>query len=443
MKIQLSDRFTYRRLIRFTLPSMGMMVFSSIYGVVDGLFVSNFAGKIPFAAINLIMPFLMVTGFLGFMVGAGGTAIVARTLGEGKPERANEIFSFLIYFLILSGLVITVVGLALMRPISIALGADEELLPYCVSYGRIAMISTVPFMLQNTFQSLLVTAERPTLGFAVTVAAGVTNIVGDLVLVGILKWGVVGAAIATTASEALAGVVPLIYFAMPNNSLLRLGRTRPDWKVLWETCVNGSSELMSSISMSVVSMVYNFQLMKFAGADGVAAYGVIMYIGFIFIAIFIGYSMGSAPIIAYNYGAENRAELRNLLNKSVKMIGILAVLMSALAIVAAEPLAKIFVGYDADLMAMTVRAFRIYAVSYLLSGFNIFGSSLFTALSNGLISAVISFFRSLVFQNAAVLLLPVFFGLDGIWYAIQVAELLAFFLTCALVWRYRERYGYL
>ncbi len=442
MKIQLSEHFTIGKLIRFTLPSVIMMVFSSIYGVVDGIFVSNFAGKTAFAAINLIMPYIMVFGTLGIMFGTGGTALVSMTLGTGNRKRANEIFSLLVAVLTLSGIVLTAIALALLRPAAIALGAEGEMIDACVSYGRFTLPALTALMLQNAFQSFCVAAERPNLGLGLTVAAGLTNIVLDALFVGVFRWGLEGAAIATAISQCIGAIVPLIYFSLPNKSLLRLCRTRFDGKVLLRTCTNGSSELMSNISMSVVSMLYNLQLMRYAGEDGVAAYGVIMYVNFIFVAVFLGYSIGVSPVIGFHYGADNRDELKSLYRKSLGIMAVLAVVLTAAAEALASPLSHIFVSYDQALLDMTVRAFMLYSLSFLVCGFSIFGSSFFTALNNGLISAVISFLRTLVFQVVAVMVMPLICGLDGIWYSILAAEIASLILTVFCFAKFRSRYHY-
>ena len=443
MKIQLSEHFTYRKLVRFTLPSIAMMLFTSIYGVVDGIFVSNFAGKTPFAAINLIMPYLMVFGTLGFMVGTGGTALVSMTLGVGDKKKANEIFSMLICFSILGGVVLTVLSIAFMRPAAIALGATGQMLEDCVTYGNIVQLALTAYILQYAFQSFCVTAEVPNLSLGMTVAAGVCNIVLDALFVAVFRWGLVGAAVATTLAQFLGAAIPLIYFSRPNKSLLRFGKCCFDGKALLRTCTNGSSELMSNLSMSLVSMLYNLQLMKYAGEDGIAAYGVIMYVNFIFLSVFIGFSIGSAPIIGYNHGADNREELKSMFRKSLTILAGFALVMTGGAFLLARPLSGIFVGYDDALLEMTARGFLIYSMSFLVCGFNIFGSSMFTALNNGLVSAVISFIRTLVCQIAAVLILPLFFGLDGIWWSIMAAEGAAMLLTVYCFFKFRNRYQYM
>lgn len=442
MEIRLSDHFTYGKLLRFTAPSVVMMIFTSVYGVVDGIFVSNFVGKTPFAAINLIMPFLMMFGGLGFMVGTGGSALVAKTLGEGDRERANGLFSMLIWLSLAVGTVLAVTGMAIMRPIALALGARGEMLENCVTYGRFLMLSLPAFILQNEFQSFLITAERPKLGLWVTVAAGVTNIVLDALFIAVLDWGLVGAAAATTISQLVGGMVPLTYFLCPNECPLKLTRPMFDPKALLKTCTNGASELMTNLSMSLVNMLYNIQLMRFAGEDGVAAYGVIMYVNFIFISVFLGYSIGSAPIVGYHFGANNPPELKNLYRKSLSIMSVLAVALTGLALLLARPLAGVFVGYDAALLAMTQRAFVIYSFSFLMAGFNIFGSSFFTALNDGLVSAVISFLRTMVFEVAAVFLLPLVWELDGIWLSIVVAETLALGVTVFCFARFKGKYQY-
>ena len=440
--IQLSDHFTYGRLLRFTLPSIVMMIFTSIYGVVDGIFVSNFAGKTAFAAINLIMPYLMVFGTLGFMVGTGGTALVSMTLGAGDKKKANEIFSLLVYVCIIGGILLTILSIALMRPAAIILGATGQMLEDCVTYGIIVQLALTAYILQYAFQSFCITAEKPNLSLGMTVASGVCNIVLDALFVGMFRWGLVGAAVATAFSQILGGIIPIVYFLRPNDSLLRLGKCKFDGNALLRTCTNGSSELMSNLSMSLVSMLYNFQLIKYAGEDGIAAYGVIMYVNFIFIAIYIGFSIGSAPIVGYNHGAQNHGELKGLLRRSLVILTGFSGILTGAAVLLAEPLSAIFVSYDPALFAMTVRAFRIYSLSFLLCGFNIYGSSFFTALNNGLISAIISFLRTLVCQCAAVLLLPLVFGLDGIWWSVLAAEGIALVLTLYFLVKNRQRYHY-
>lgn len=442
MNIQLSEHFTYGKLLKFTFPSIIMMVFTSIYGVVDGVFVSNFVGSESFAAVNLIMPFLMILGAIGFMLGTGGSALVAFILGTGDGQKANRVFSLMVYVLIVLGGIFTVGGILFMEPMARLLGADEAMLPVCVQYGRIVMLGLIPFMLQNTFQSFLVTAERPHFGLYITIAAGVTNMVLDALFVGVFRWGVAGAAAATVISQIVGGVIPLVYFICPNKSKLRLGKTKMDFRMLGKAAANGSSEFMTNVSMSLVNMLYNWQLMRLIGAQGVAVFGIIMYVSFIFAAIFIGYSMGSAPVIGFHYGAGNKEELKGLFRKSLWILLVFSVVLTGLAMMLAKPLAMIFVAYDAELLELTKRALTIYSLSFLMSGFNIFASSFFTALNDGLTSALISFGRTLMFQVASVLLLPLIFDVDGIWAAVILAEGLALTLSAACVIRNRKKYGY-
>lgn len=442
-KIQLSDHFTYSRLLRFVFPSIIMMIFTSIYGVVDGLFVSNFVGKTPFAAVNLIMPFLMILGALGFMFGTGGSAIVAQTLGEGKPEKANEYFSMMVHIVIICGIILTVIGILIARPISAALGAEGEMLENCVLYGRVVLLALTPFMLQNVFQSFLVTAGKPTLGLGVTVAAGLTNMFLDFLFIAVFKWGIAGAAGATAFSQVIGGIVPLVYFIRKNNSSLRLVKTKLNGSILAKACINGSSELMTNISMSLVNMLYNFQLMHYIGENGIAAYGVIMYVNFIFAAVFIGYSIGSAPIIGYHYGAGSYDELKGLFSKSMILISIWNVIFTAAAIALSGLLSGIFVGYDLALMELTKHGFCLYSLSFLIMGFNIFGSAFFTALGNGIVSALISFLRTLLFQIVSVLVLPLVLGIDGIWLSVVAAELFAVVVTAVFFVKNGKRYHYI
>lgn len=442
MTLQLSDHFTYKKLLRFTFPSIIMMIFTSIYGVVDGVFVSNFVGKTPFAAVNFIMPFLMILGAVGFMFGTGGSALIAKTMGENKLKKANELFSLFVYVSFVLGIVIAGFSFFLIRPIAQLMGAKGILLDQCVLYGRIVILAVPGFILQMEFQSFFITAEKPNLGLYVTIISGVANMILDALFMAVFHWGLAGAAAATALSQTLGGVIPLLYFSRKNTSLLRLCKTRFDGKALWKACINGSSELMSNISMSLVSMLYNIQLIKYAGENGVAAYGVLMYVNMIFLAIFIGYSIGTAPVISYHYGAQNHSELKSLLKKSFRILILASLSMLALSELLARPLSQIFVSYDADLLDLTVRGFGIYSFSFLFAGINIFASSFFTALNNGLISALISFLRTLVFQVASVLLLPLILGIDGIWISIVVAELIACGVSLAFIMKKRAVYHY-
>ena len=440
--IQLSDHFNYQRLLRFTLPSIVMLVFTSIYGVVDGFFVSNFVGKTPFAALNFIMPYLMILGCVGFMFGTGGGALIAKTMGEGNREKANQIFSMLVLVSILCGILLAAFGLLTLRPIARALGAEGQLLEDSVSYGVIILIALPAYVLQYEFQCLFATAEKPKLGLAVTVAAGLTNMVLDALFVAVFSWGLEGAAAATALSQCIGGLLPLIYFSRPNTSLLRFTKTRFDGKALLKACTNGSSELMSNISMSIVGMLYNVQLLRYAGEDGVAAYGVLMYLNLVFQAVFLGYAVGTAPVISYHDGAQNHDELKGLLRKSLTLLLIFALTMFASAELLARPLSILFVGYDRHLLEITLRAFLIYSFSFLFSGFAIFGSSFFTALNDGLVSALISFLRTLVFQVLAVLIFPAVWELDGIWLSIVAAEIMAVAVTVLFLLGKRKKYHY-
>lgn len=440
--IQLSDHFTCRKLICFTLPSITMIIFTAIYGVVDGFFVSNYAGKTPFAAVNLIIPLLLILGSVGFMFGTGGGALIAKTMGQGDRQRANNIFSLIVYASAACGVVLAALGFLILRPAAVLMGAEGELLEQALIYGRINLIALPFYVLQYEFQCLFATAEKPRLGLSVTVAAGVTNMVLDALFVAVFSWGAAGAAAATAISQCIGGVAPLIYFARPNSSLLRLGKCRLDLRALGKTCSNGSSEFMSNVSMSLVSMLYNVQLMKYAGEDGISAYGVLMYVSMVFQAIFVGYSVGVAPIESYHLGAENRRELRGLLRRSLGLLAACAACMFAAGQVLAAPLSRLYVGYDPGLFEMTSHAFGIFSFSFLFSGFAIYGSSFFTALNDGLTSAIIAFLRTLVFQVGAVLTFPLLWKLDGIWLSIVAAEVMAVITTAIFLVVGRKRFGY-
>ncbi len=440
--IQLSDHFTYKKLMRFSLPTILMMVFSSVYGVVDGYFVSNFGGKAPFAAVNFIYPYIMILAGFGFMIGTGGCALIGKTLGEDKPKQANQYFSMLLYVTLAVGLALAALCFFTVRPVAAVLGADAEMLDYCTLYGKISAAGILFLMLQFEFQSFFVLAEKPQLGLYFTLGAGIMNMFLDWLLVGVCGQGIAGAAIATVASQVVGGGFPIVYFARKNSSLLRMGKPYFSLRPLLKTLGNGSSEFVSNISMSVVGMLYNVQLMKYAGENGVAAYGVLMYVNFVFISMFIGYSVGVAPVISFHFGAGNTRELRSLLRKSLRVIAVMALLMLLAGEGLAGPLSKLFVGYDSELLEMTVRAFVIFSFSFPAAALPIFGSSFFTALNDGMTSAVISFLRTAVFQVAAVLLLPLWLGIDGIWYSVIAAELIAACLTVFFWIKKQPQYGY-
>ncbi len=442
MNIQLSDHFNTRKLLKFTLPSIAMMIFTSIYGVVDGFFVSNFTGKTPFAAVNLIMPFLMILGTVGFMFGTGGSAIVAKTMGEGDREKANRYFSLFVYFSIAVSIVLAVIGIIFLKPVAVLLGAEGDMVENCVRYGRIILAALPFFVLQLEFQSFFVTAEKPNLGLVATIAAGVTNMVLDAVLVAGLSLGLEGAAAATAISQAVGGIFPIVYFTRKNDSLLHLGRTSFDGKAILKASINGSSEFMSNISMSLVGMLYNIQLLEYAGENGVAAYGVMMYVSMIFAAAFIGYSIGIAPVVGYHFGAGNSNELKGLLRRSIMIIAVFSVCMTGAALLLSAPLSKLFVGYDDSLMKLTASGFVIFAFGFLFMGFAILGSGFFTALNDGVTSAIISFLRTLVFQCAAVMLLPLLWDINGVWASIVVAEFMAALLCVVFLVIKRKKYNY-
>ena len=442
MKIQLSEHFTYKKLIKFTLPTIMMMIFTSIYGVVDGLFVSNIVGSNAFASINLMMPALMIIGTIGFMFGTGGSAIISKTLGEGNKEKANKYFSMIIYLEIILGIIFASIGLLTIEPVARFLGATKEMMTDCVTYGRILLIGITAFILQNSFQSFMVVAEKPKFGLYISIISGVTNMVLDFVFIYLCRWGVTGAAIATIASQFVGAIIPTIYFARKNDSILKLGKTRFKLSPIIKACTNGSSEMVTNLSLSLVSILFNMQLMEVAGANGVSAYGIIMYVGFLFVGTYLGYSIGSAPLISYHYGANNKEELKNLLNKSIKLLSIIAVIMTVFAEIFAKTFANIFVSYDKELLELTINALRLYSLSYIISWFNIFASSFFTALNNGFISAFISFLRTLVFQVITILVLPTIWGINGIWLSVGVAEIFAIIISIICFIKNKRKYEY-
>ncbi len=442
MEIKLSDHFTYKKLLRFTIPSIAMMIFTSIYGVVDGFFVSNFVGKTPFAALNYIMPFIMMLGTVGFMFGTGGSALVSKTMGEGNMPKAKEYFSLFVYAPVVISIILSTLGIVFLPQVATLLGADSQMLGYCVSYGRIILCALPFFTLQMEFQTFFITAEKPQLGFIVTIIAGVANMVLDALFIAVFKWGIEGAALATATSQIIGGIIPILYFSFKNSSLLQLTKTKYDGRAMWQATTNGFSELLSNVSMSLVGMLFNVQLMKYAGQNGVAAYGTIMYIDMLFFATFIGYSIGTAPVISFHFGANNHKELKSLLKKSLIIMSVFGGIMLLFAEIMARPLAMIFSSYDSDLLNMTVHAFKIYSTSFLIVGVAIFGSSFFTALNNGIISAAISFLRTVVFEVIAILTLPSIMGVDGLWWSIVIARLMAVVVTVIFLVTNKKRYKY-
>lgn len=442
MRIQLSDHFSYGRLLRFVISPILMMICTSLYGIVDGFFVSNYVGKTSFAAVNLVMPVCMAFGTIGIMIGTGGSAVVSKTLGEGKQVEANQYFSMLVYFSIGLSLTLSVMGFLFARPISIALGASGKLLEDSVLYSRCLILALTPFVLQNVFQNFFVTAEKPGLSLRMSIVAGLTNMILDYIFIAVFHWGLAGAAIATGFGQVVGGIFPLVYFARKNDSLLRLTQANLQIQVILKTFGNGASEMVTNLSMSVVSILYNFQLMKLAGENGIAAYGIIMYVNFVFMAIYLGYAIGSSPVVGYHYGAGNHKELKNLLCKSLVLMGGAGILLTMLAELLTVPLVAIFANYDVELFTMTCHGFRLYAIAFVTMGINVFGSAFFTALGNGVVSAAISFLRTFLFQIAMVMILPIFLGIDGIWLAIGAAEFLALTVTAGFFVTKRKKYHY-
>lgn len=440
--IQLQDHFTYRRLLRYVFPSIMMLIFTSFYVLVDGYCVSNYAGKTEFAALNLIVTFPILLGAFGFMFGTGGSALVARILGGKEEEKAYQTFTLITVSLIVLGIVTSIPSIIYLKPIALLLGATEELLGPCLVYGTILIAGNTFYILQNYFQSFMVVAERPGFGFAITVLSGITNIILDFILVGYFKGGIRAAAIASVISQMVGSLIPLVYFMSHNRSKLHFEWFHFNNKALIETCINGSSELLSNISMGLISMLYNLQLLKVAGENGVAAYGVLMYVNFIFTSTFFGYNVGSSPIVSYHYGAKNTDELKNMFRKGIMIIVCAGIMMTTACILFAPALSSLYVGYDKVLYDMTVHGFYVYSASFLMLGLNAFASSFFTALGDGVTSAIISFLRTGVFQCLAILTLPNLFGINGIWCSVIVAEGLSLIVSFSLLYIKRHIYNY-
>ncbi len=443
MRIQLSDHFSYGKLIRFTLPSITMMIVTSIYSVVDGYFISNFVGKTAFASVNLIIPYLQILGGVGAMLGIGGSALTAKTLGEGDIPRARRYFTMMVYLMIAAGVLFGAIGAIFLRPMAYVFGATDDMIGDIMVYGNTCMVFIVAFVVQYGVQSFLIVAEQPKLGLYATLLAGFTNMLLDFLFTAVFKWGVFGAALATGLSQTVGAGMPLLWFlSRSNNSALHFTRTRIELGAILKASANGSSEMMSSVSASITGILYNLQLMKYAGEDGVAAYGVVMYAAFIFLGIFVGYSTGSAPVMGYHYGAQNHAEIKNVLKKSLTLLAASAVVLTALAMLFARTLSKLFIGYDANLLEMTTHAFTICSIPFLFMWFNIYTSSFFTALNDGAVSAAISFMRALVLPVICILALPAIWQLDGVWYSMVASELLGVFVSLWFMLRKRKKYHY-
>lgn len=442
MKIGLTGHYSVTRLVKTSLPLIAMMIVTSIYSVIDGYFVSNFAGSTEFASMNLVWPVLSLASAIGLMIGTGGSALVSKTLGEGDRRKAEGIFTMLVRVSIAVGCIVSVLLIVFMKDIVTALGAKGDMIPLAEEYGRIVSLGMVGFILQMEFQSFYMTAERPQLGTMMSIVSGVVNIALDALFIIAFGWGLEGAAVATAVSLGIGGAFPLVYFSSSSNksNLKFIKGCGTDWKALGKACSNGISEYVGNVALSIVSIGYNIQLMKYIGENGVSAYGVIMYVGFIFGSVFIGYNLCASQVIAYNYGAGNRKELRSLLGKSLILIGTAGLILTAAAQLSAPLLSRIFVGYDDGLSELTVHALRLYMVSFLLCGFNTFCSAWFTALNNGIVSAVAAFSRTLVLELGTVFILPSIIGIDGIWFSVSVAEILAFLMTLTLIFCFRKRY---
>lgn len=443
MSIQLSDHFNYSRLIKFTLPSVLMMIFTSIYGVVDGFFISNYVGKTAFASANLIIPFLQILGGTGAMLGVGGSALVAKTLGEGNIQKARKYFTMMIYLMVATGIFFSVVGIVFLKPVAYFFGATDTMINDVVTYGTVCLIFNTALQAQYTFQSFLVVAEKPKFALTVILVAGVSNMILDYVFIAIFKMGIAGAALATGLSQCVAGILPFLWFVSKrNNSALRFVKTNFELKPIILACGNGGSEMLTSVSGSITGILYNRQLMRYAGENGVAAYGVVMYAAFVFLGVFAGYSQGSSPVMGYHYGAGNHKEMKNVMKRSLIMLSVSAVVLTLIAFLFAKPIASIFVGYDAELLDMTVRAFRICAVPLLTMWFNIYASAFFTSLNNGAVSAAISAVRSLALPVICIITLPMLFKLDGVWYSLVLSEFLSVIVSIYFVIKNKKKYNY-
>ena len=446
--IHLSDHFTYKKILRFTIYPILMMLITSIYWIVDGFFISNYVGPSAFAGVNLIFPVVMIVACIGFMFGSGGAALVSKKLGEGDSDGANKTFSLITYVTLGTGLILSLIFFFLVRPIAMGFAsinqveASEAMIDSAEVYGRIMVGGVFLYIMQGYFHSFFSVNEKSSLGFLFTLISGLTNMLLDYLLIGVFRAGVVGAACASLSGMFISAVGPFLYFRFGKNNLIKLGKPRWNLNEITQSIANGSSEFVSNVSGSIVTIVFNVQLLKYIGEVGVSAYGIIGYVCFVFFAIFIGYSIGIAPVIGYNYGAKNPVELTNVLRKSFVIISVSGVAMTLLSAGLADPITRIFSAGVGELHTLGVRAMRIFSICYLMAGFSMFGSSFFTALNNGLISALISFCRTLVFQLGSVFVLPLIVGVDGIWFSIIVAEFLSMVMTIIFISARRRKYGY-
>lgn len=447
METHLNEHFTYKKIFKITIFPIIMMVFTSLYSIVDGIFISNFANESSFAAVNLVMPFIMIVGGIGFMMGTGGMALVGKLLGEGNKNKANQTFSLVVYSTIVIGLIVSAISFFLIEPIVKAMGninntTSEEMVKEAILYGRILISCQVFFMLQNLFQSFFLVAEKSKMGFIVTLVSGITNAILDALFIGLFRLGVVGAACATISGYLVASIFSILYFKLNKNLVINLGKTKFNAKIILRSAYNGLSEFVNSISMNVAAIIYNIQLLRLLGENGVSAYGIIMYVSFVFVAVFVGYSIGVSPVISYNYGSGNSSELKNVFKKSIIIMIITGAFMVLFSELTAKPFSHIFSNNNQELLELSTLAIRIYSTSYIFTGFSIFASSFFTALNNGTVSALISLFRTLIFQVAFVLLLPLIFGDNGIWLARPFTEVASLTLSITFIILNRKRYHY-
>ena len=419
-----------------------MMLFTSMYGVVDGLYLSHFSGKEAFAAITLIIPLPLLIGAWAYMIGAGGSAVIAKAIASDRQKDANEYFSFLVLISVLGSILLAGIGEIFLEPCAKLLGANDEMLPFCMTYGRILIAAVPLYVLQNVFQSFLTVAEHPKIGLAINLVSAFLNMALNFVFIRITNEVVTAVALATVVSQFVGGITPFVFFVRSKSTTLRFGRPHMPMSLLGPVFANGVSEFVSEIFHPLASVMYNYKLMELTGLNGVAAYGVLMNVGFLFGSVFLGFAVGSAPLFTYKYEREDHDELHSLFIKSTISVVLMGFLLYGVACMIEGPFAAEFFGGDELLITMTEEAFALHSLSYMVMGLAVFASAFFTAIHDSRVSFLISFLRTLLFEVLAILLLPMLFDLNGVWAASLTSEVLTLLVTVGLLISKKEKYQY-
>ena len=437
----LDQKWSAGSLLRFAFPTIVMMIFMGLYTIVDTIFVAQFVNTDALSSINIVCPIINITVGLGTMIATGGNAIVSRKMGAGENQEAKEDFTLLILTGAVIGFLILLGGTIWIDKIVYALGASDLLFPYCKDYLMVLFLFIPANILQTLFSNLFVTAGKPTLGLALAVLAGIANIVFDYVFIVLLQMGIKGAAIGTGIGYMIPSIIGTVFFLM-KRSELHFCKPNMDASVLLKSCSNGVSELVSQCSAAVTTFLFNVTMMKLLGEDGVAAITVLIYSQFLLTTLYIGFSMGTAPVVSYNYGSGNVKQLKKTVRICFSFIAGISIFVFLFSLLGGESIAKVFAENNRNVFEITKNGFSIFSFSFLFSGCNIFSSALFTALSNGKASATISFLRTFGFITVSLLVLPRFLEVTGVWLAVPFAELFTLMLTVYLLCRHRKQYNY-